>query len=102
MGIRLISRVRGALLGAAVGDALGAPFEGAHTVSPAGLARLKQDPGPLRYTDDTATTIAVAESLIQCNGFDGPMMAKRLAAGYFAEPWRGYGESAPQVFRMLS
>lgn len=55
---RLRSRVRGALLGAAVGDALGAPFEG----SSGGQL---PEPEPLRlmaYTDDTHMTLATARS----------------------------------------
>lgn len=102
MTIGLVSRFTGALVGAAVGDALGAPFEGAHTVGADSLANLELEPGELRYTDDTALTFAVAESLVESGGFDGASMAKRLAAAYFSEPRRGYGESAPQVFRMLS
>ena len=52
---RLRDRFRGAMLGVAVGDALGAPFEGMGMVSSADLKRLEAEPGPLRYTDDTHT-----------------------------------------------
>jgi poly(ADP-ribose) glycohydrolase ARH3 len=65
---------------------------------PAALAGLVDDPGPLRYTDDTAMTIAMAESLVARGGFDGPHMAATFAEHFFAEPWRGYGGGPPQVF----
>jgi poly(ADP-ribose) glycohydrolase ARH3 len=92
---------RGALLGAAIGDALGAPFEGAPTVSLDKLERLLERPGPLRYTDDTHMTLGMAESLVACGGFDGPHMAETFARNFEAEPWRGYGAGPPQVFRLI-
>ncbi len=99
-GDLLRSRFRGALLGVAVGDALGAPFEG--SAPGRGSARAAAAaPGPWRYTDDTHMTIALAESLLECEGFDGAHMAARFAADYRAEPWRGYGPGPPQVFRLV-
>lgn len=65
------------------------------------LERLAHDPGPLEYTDDTAMTIGVAESLIAVGHFDGSHMAATLAARYAAEPWRGYGNGPPEVFGNL-
>jgi poly(ADP-ribose) glycohydrolase ARH3 len=97
----LKSKFRGALLGVAVGDALGAPLEGSAWVNRAQLERLRENPGPLRYTDDTHMTIGVAESLIAARGFDGAHMAKTFARNYHQEPWRGYGPGPPQVFRLL-
>ncbi len=96
----LRSRFRGALLGVAVGDALGAPFEGSAPGSGSVLAAAAA-PGPWRYTDDTLMTIGLAESLLERNGFDGVHMAARFAADYRAEPWRGYGPGPPRVFRLV-
>ena len=57
-------RYRGALLGSLVGDVLGAPFEGHEgVVTAARLARVLEASSVLSFTDDTASTIAVAESL---------------------------------------
>lgn len=57
---------RGLLLGTFVGDALGAPFEGAPAVTEAGarqrLAESLSAP-TLAYTDDTQLTLALAEHL---------------------------------------
>jgi poly(ADP-ribose) glycohydrolase ARH3 len=97
----ITDRFRGVLLGTAVGDCLGAPMEGRELITEAFLDRLRDDPGPLRYTDDTAMTIGVARSLIACRGFDGHHMAHTLADIYAAEPWRGYGMGAPVVFGHL-
>jgi len=99
---RLRDRFRGAMLGVAVGDALGAPFEGMGMVNHAGLERLEAEPGPLRYTDDTHMTLGMAESLLERRGFDGEHMAMTFARNYRQEPWRGYGAGPPQVFRLLA
>jgi len=98
---RLRDRFRGAMLGVAVGDALGAPFEGMGMVSPADLKNLEAEPGQLRYTDDTHMTLGMAESLLEKRGFDGEHMAMTFAQNYRQEPWRGYGAGPPQVFRLL-
>lgn len=94
-------KYRGALLGTAIGDALGAPFEGQATVDLDGLAAWAGAETPLCWTDDTHMLLGVAESLLECGGFDGPHMAGRLAANWRAEPWRGYGAGPPQVFQAL-
>lgn len=96
-GVDLASRFRGALIGTAVGDALGAPTEGSPSVSAAHLHSL-DEPQRLTYTDDTAMTIGVARSLVECGRFDGAHMAETLAGIYGLEPWRGYGAGPPLVF----
>ena len=97
----LAHKFRGALIGAAVGDALGARFEGAGSVEPAELERLEQSPGPLRYTDDTHMTLGMAQSLVESRGFDGARMAALFAQNFTDEPWRVYGPGPPRVFRLL-
>lgn len=77
-------RGRGALLGLAVGDALGTTLEfmardrhPLHTEmaggGPFGLA-------PGHWTDDTAMALALADSLITCSGFDAPDLMERFVA----------------------
>lgn len=97
----LRDRFRGALVGTAVGDALGAPFEGLARVPPAHIESLQREPHELVFTDDTAMTIGVARSLVDCGGFDGAHMAETLARIHATEPWRGYGSGPPQVFARL-
>lgn len=69
-----IERYRGALLGLAVGDALGAPFEG---LRPGWFGSVEEMVGggfhgvePGQWTDDTSMALCLAESLIECGGFD--------------------------------
>lgn len=93
-------RYRGALLGTAVGDSLGAPVEGALRVPDTYLDSLEVDP-PRTYTDDAAMTLGIALSLVERSSFDGDHMARTLADVYAAEPGRGYGAGPPQVFRNL-
>jgi poly(ADP-ribose) glycohydrolase ARH3 len=98
----LRSKYRGAMLGAAIGDALGAPFEGRGEIrSVAEFRGLLDNPGPMRYTDDTHMTLGVAESLLECRGFDGGHMMVTFIRNYRAEPWRGYGASPPYVFELV-
>jgi len=72
--MQLIERYRGALLGLAAGDAVGTTLEfrepGSFTPindmvggGPFGLA-------PGEWTDDTSMALCLAESLVECSGFD--------------------------------
>lgn len=95
----LEDRLTGALLGTALGDAAGAPFEG--TTSPVADrvdAWLGAD-GQLRWTDDTHMALALAASLIATGGRVDPQhLGDTFARAYAEEPWRGYGSGPPQVF----
>jgi poly(ADP-ribose) glycohydrolase ARH3 len=91
----------GSLLGAAIGDALGASWEGHPMVAEHETELLTTISGPLRYTDDTHMTIGVAESFVACGGFDGAHMAGRFVSNYSKELSRGYGPGPPQVFRLI-
>jgi poly(ADP-ribose) glycohydrolase ARH3 len=95
-------RFRGTLLGCAVGDALGAPFEGHRRINRARFDAWARDRAVLRWTDDTHLTIAVAESLLQRGEVDQDHMAKQLASTWRAEPWRGYGAGPPKVFAAMA
>lgn len=82
----LRARARGALLGLAAGDALGTTLE----FSPPGsLARLTDMVGggpfglePGQWTDDTSMALCLAESLIECNGFDASDQLRRYVRWY--------------------
>ncbi len=86
----------GALLGCAVGDALGAPFEGLwHRDIPKPielLAEFHEFEGYPRgqYTDDTQLTIATAESIAQLGHVDPEDIARSIA-----ELWRHYSVVGP-------
>ncbi|HLT96010.1 MAG TPA: ADP-ribosylglycohydrolase family protein [Acidimicrobiia bacterium] len=97
----LRERFQGAMAGIAVGDALGFPVEGMETV-PGGypddaFRRLEK----FDYSDDTALSIALAESLLACDGFDGSDMARRFSEVWAREPHRGYGANVVKVFRSV-
>jgi len=99
--VDLRSKFVGALLGTAVGDALGAPVEGwsikeVQSIHPGGI-RWPMRSG--RYTDDTEMMIGVAESLIKQKGFDGADMARTFIRNY--DPARGYGPGTEAALKRL-
>jgi len=98
-------RFVGCLLGLAIGDALGAPFEGQSVDAMAGRYSAAQDlianppAGELQYTDDTQMTIGIAESLVACGRINERELCKRFAANYL--PQRGYGAGARVVLEAM-
>ncbi|MFO7779793.1 MAG: ADP-ribosylglycohydrolase family protein [Nitriliruptoraceae bacterium] len=93
----------GCLLGLALGDALGAPFEGRARVDPSEVDRLVAGIGDLRWTDDTHMALTLARALA-AHGLtiDTEQLGDRFAAAYQREPWRGYGSGPPQVFALAA
>lgn len=95
-------RFRGALVGALAGDALGAAFEGHHGPVPGDLVRQHLADGTrVSYTDDTAMTIAAAESLLACGGLVEDHLAATFAAHHHREPDRGYGAGTSDLLGRL-
>lgn len=98
-------RFQGCLLGLAVGDALGARFEGQpaeHIVSRYPTVRALIDNPPnneLWYTDDTQMAIGVAETLAE----QGVIVEEKLCAAFVANyvPSRGYGRGARKVLETM-
>ncbi|WP_214371419.1 ADP-ribosylglycohydrolase family protein [Pseudonocardia sp. H11422] len=100
----LIDRARGALLGAACGDALGAPFEGSRDVRPDELAEWVGSDRLLRYTDDTAMLLALGEYLVALppgRPVDEQQLVEVFARAWQREPWRGYGAGPPRIFTLV-
>ena len=85
------------MVGSAIGDALGASFEGLWI----NKLNIEEFSFHGRWTDDTHMMIGVAESLIANKGFDGEHMAWTFIKNWEKEPWRGYGPGPPRVFRMI-
>ncbi|KAJ6222070.1 hypothetical protein RDWZM_000615 [Blomia tropicalis] len=105
-------KFRGCLAGGLVGDCLGSPFEGDIVVPKPALQKfiakqLEEQTEKLpsfqvfSYTDDTAMTKSIAQSLIEMKKFDPKDMAKRFALEYNKEPKRGYGTNVVDVFAAL-
>jgi poly(ADP-ribose) glycohydrolase ARH3 len=98
-------RFLGCLLGQAVGDGLGAPYEGLladmiyHDFGPA--AELVKNPSgdTLYYTDDTQMMIGVAETLAELGHIEQEALCRAFAANY--QPQRGYGQGARRVLEAL-
>jgi len=89
----------GCFLGLALGDALGAPFEGGPIERLLWLLIGRTRGGQRRYTDDTQMSLDVAESLCICNGIDQDDLAATFAANY---RWsRGYGAGAAKVLKRI-
>ena len=101
--IREYIHPRGLLAGLAIGDALGAPFEGspqpeawATNMRPGGRHFRKAG----QYTDDTLQACAVAESLLVSRRFEPSDLIGRLLAGYEKRPeW--YGPTSSAFFNLV-
>lgn len=77
------------LIGLAVADALGAPYEG-HTLDASGFAlRCPSPEAPAPWTDDTQMALSVVEVLLETGEIDQDRLARAFARRY--DPWRGYG-----------
>jgi poly(ADP-ribose) glycohydrolase ARH3 len=101
---RLRDRARGALLGAAAGDGLGAPFEGSRSVRSRDVARVESGRHVLRHTDDTAMLLVLAEQLLRSKrtaDLDVDELVRAFARAWRDEPWRGYGASPPRIFELV-
>ena len=98
----LLSKFLGSIIGTAVGDVLGAPFEGSEKVQVKTIYSVAEDQPILTYTDDTHMMIGVAESLIAKKGFDAAHMSKVFSKNYFNDPYRGYGQGPPQIFKKIN
>ena len=84
----IFNRLRGAAVGAAVGDALGMPLEFGPRQPLTGLVRRMQ-PGRLpagSFTDDTEMALALAESLLAKLPLDGDDLARRFVGWYQTNP----------------
>ncbi|NIA02719.1 MAG: ADP-ribosylglycohydrolase family protein [Planctomycetia bacterium] len=84
--MNLIDRYHGAMLGLAVGDALGTTLE---FKSPGSFIPIKDMQGggpfqlePGQWTDDTSMALCLAESLIECKDFDPTDQMNRYVRWY--------------------
>jgi poly(ADP-ribose) glycohydrolase ARH3 len=92
------NRFKGSLLGLALGDAFGAPFEGG-ILERACWAVIGKANGKHRFTDDTQMTIDVAKSLIAYGHIDQADLARRFAQSY---RWsRGYGPGTARTLKLI-
>src|SRR5262245_20672082 len=91
-----LDTVAGAVLGCAVGDAIGAPFEGLWDDSIPSADSLIADYHEYhgfprgQYTDDTQLTVATLESIVECQQVDLRDIARRIA-----RLWRNHAIIGP-------
>lgn len=86
------------MLGLALGDALGAPFEGGPVERLLWRLIGTTRAGEMRWTDDTQMSVDVAESLLARGAVDADDLARRFARSY---RWsRGYG--AARVLKKIA
>ena len=90
-----MDRVRGCIIGGAIGDAMGAPFEGQR-----GPLRF-QDHGPWSISDDSQLTLATCESIIDIGSVLPEHIANRFVAWYRARRLSGVGASTLKALRDL-
>jgi ADP-ribosylglycohydrolase len=92
-------RYTGCLLGLALGDALGAPYEGGPLERALWWVLGRTAEGLPRWTDDTSMSLDLADSLLACGRLDLDDLASRFAASY---RWsRGYGPSTARLLRRI-
>ncbi|KAL6440681.1 hypothetical protein ACFW04_003273 [Cataglyphis niger] len=107
----LKSKFRGTMLGVLVGDILGSPYEGKKVISARKKIYLQRRLDMLEgtkfrepvmeFTDDSAMTRSLAESLIEKRDLDIIDVAKRFVESYYQEPHRGYGTGTITVLKKL-
>lgn len=91
-------RILGSVLGLALGDAFGAPYEGG-ILERALWRLLGHTNGKMRWTDDTQMTINVIESLVESGLINQDNLAKKFAESY---QWsRGYGPGAAKLLKRI-
>ena len=101
----LPERFRGCMLGLAVGDATGAPYEGLpgdliYSMGPA-ISIVETPSEKTRYyTDDTQMAIGVAETLLECGGIREESLCAAFVRNY--DPARGYGQGARRVIEAMT
>lgn len=121
--VEMKAKYHGCMVGALIGDCLGSPFEklpGRHVLPtsylPGFLRRIQRKSvwkddwagrrfikdrghkfgGYYMYTDDTAMNHVLAESLLDCRGFDPVVVARRFTSEFY-ENKDNRGEYGPKV-----
>ena len=100
----LLDRFLGSLLGLAIGDALGAPFEfnkidKTRNLDMDEIYSTAVKGGLLRYTDDTLMAMYLAEAIIEAGGFDPSIVAEKYYEWYLSGDLRGIGVTTREALR---
>jgi ADP-ribosyl-[dinitrogen reductase] hydrolase len=92
----MLERVVGAILGGAIGDGWGGPFEGAAP------GRSVDVPEELVVSDDTQLTLATCEAVIACGRVDPERIAASFSDWFRARRLSGLGASTLKALRDLA
>lgn len=93
-----VNKIQGCVYAMALGDALGAAYEGGSLEKAAWKVMGKRD-GKYRWTDDTQMAIDIMASLVAFNDVNQDDLARRFAASY---NWtRGYGAYSAKVLKKI-
>lgn len=101
----LHDRFLGCMLGSAVGDGLGSPWEGLTSFDiyqlggPAHVLVTNPTGDTLYYTDDTEMTVGITETLIEHGEIQGESLILAFARNY--HPERGYGRGARRIIEAI-
>lgn len=90
------SKYLGGMVGSALGDAIGElafRYRSKESLC-SQLEQLKQ----FSYTDDTAMSIGLAETIVEKGRLDPQELGERFRYNFKKEPWRGYGPGPPTIF----
>ena len=99
MQIDLKSKFLGGMIGCALGDAIG---EIAFMYPKEDLLCSKVDSEKvLRYTDDAAMALGIAESIIKEGEINQQQLGNMFKDNFEQEPWRGYASGPPTIFSMV-
>ena len=89
----------GGMVGSALGDAIGelAFFHPTKEGLCAHLEKLET----YRFTDDTAMSIGIAESILKTGCLNEQDLGETFRENFKREPWRGYASGPPTIFSMV-
>lgn len=100
------------LLGLAIGDALGGPFETKHFTAPELVAwngsfrtweinDLQPDRNPGDWTDDTKAALALATALVEAETYNPVVVMAKYMEWYESGDLRGMGDATKQAFQRI-
>jgi len=87
------------MIGSGLGDAIGELAFRYRTKDE--LSAQIQQSKELRYTDDTAMSVGLAESILANGDLDQQDLGDTFQRNFLREPWRGYASGPPTVFSMV-
>ena len=97
--IDITAKYLGGMVGSAIGDAIG---ELAFYYPEKGSLCTQLDRSTeFRYTDDSAMSIGLAESILKKGCLDQQDLGETFRYNFKREPWRGYASGPPTIFSMV-